>query len=68
MAERPDWPAVATDVHTLLTALTALQASWTEAPRPAEAQEYVLDVLEVVRAHPRGFQHLGTLFTQGKGH
>ena len=58
---------VAGDVHTLLKALMVLQQAWTDAQRPAtaqEAQEYVLDVLDVVRAHWRGFQHLVTLHSR----
>ena len=69
MAENHE--AVARDVHTLLDALMVLQEAWTDAHRPADAQEaqaYVLDVLEVVRAHWRGFQHLVTLHSRALDH
>ena len=49
-AASPDWPGLAADIHRLLEGLTVLQEGWTGAHRPAdaqEAQEYVLDVLEV---------------------
>ena len=62
-----NYEAVASDVYTLIEALMVLQQAWTDAQRPAnaqEAQEYVLDVLDVVRAHWRGFQHLVTLHSR----
>jgi len=75
MAQRPDdatpdWSVVAADVHTLLDALAALQEGWEGAQRPAdaqEAQEYLLDVLEVVRGNLLGFQHVVTLLSSVLG-
>ena len=59
-----NYEAVASDVYTLIEALMVLQQAWTDAQRPANAQEAQEYVLDVVRAHWRGFQHLVTLHSR----